>query len=311
MEISIYGARGSLPTPLTQDKYSDKVKRILELYKQSSIQNVDKFLQSIPFELSHTYGGNTPCLSIDEQSNDNFIVIDAGSGLRELGNKLVKRNNLTINIFLSHFHWDHIAGIPFFKPMYNPSNTIVFYSTNNNLVKNLHRQQVPHHFPISFKDFPAKVMYVILDTKSTFNLVGYKISTVQLKHPGGSVAYILKKDNKKVSYVSDAEFTPDNIKKKAMYYKACFESSDLLVMDSQYSLSEFFSKFDWGHTSSSMAVNLALEWRIKKLLLFHFDPDHDDDELKKIENEANLQKTQFNRRNLEVQLAVEGTTITI
>ena len=121
MKIHFYGSRGSIPTPLLLKDFQDRVKKILNLYKKSKEKNINTFFSKLPFDLSHLYGGNTACTTIEEK-NKELIVLDAGSGLRVLGNQLAQLSNQTIHIFLSHFHWDHICGIPFFKPLYNPSN---------------------------------------------------------------------------------------------------------------------------------------------------------------------------------------------
>jgi len=308
MKIDFYGSRGSIPSPLTLSDYQSKVKSILHMYKQSQIKDVDEFFTTLPSDLSHIYGGNSSCICI-EGKNDDMLILDAGSGLRELGKKLADKNNMTIHILFSHFHWDHICGIPFFKPIYNPTNTIVFYSTNNNMIDNLARQQHSEHFPMPFDKLPAKKKFVFLDKENPFRIGDFTIFHLALSHPGGSTGYVIQSDGKKVSYATDAEFTPDNVKEKDLFYKACFESSDVLIMDSQYSLIEFFQKFDWGHTSSTMAVNLALEWRVKKLVLFHFDPDHKDIDLIKILNETKQLATKYNKRKLEIVQAIEGTSI--
>jgi phosphoribosyl 1,2-cyclic phosphodiesterase len=315
MKVYFYGVRGSISTPLNLKEYQNKIKKILTLYKNSDVKDVDSFIDKLPFDLSHTFGGNTACVAIDDEedaSYDNhYIIVDAGSGLREIGNKLFKKNDLTVHIFLSHFHWDHICGIPFFKPIYNPTNKIIFYSPSELAEQNLERQHHESHFPVRLKNLPSKIYFVKLDKYEPLFLNGFKIHNIAVSHPGGCSAYIFEKNNKKISYITDAEFTPDNINEKNMYYKAVFESSDIMIIDSQYSLSEFFTKFNWGHTSSTMAVNLALDWRVKKLVLFHFDPDHSDTDLLKILKEARELKTHFNRRKLDVLQAVEGKYIKI
>lgn len=310
MKVQFYGSRGSIPTPLLLNEFHIKVKQILNLYKKSKEKDINSFFSKLPFELSHIYGGNTACTTIEEK-NKELIVLDAGSGLRVLGNKLINVNNQTIHIFLSHFHWDHICGIPFFKPIYNPTNTIIFYSTDENMIQNLARQQVENHFPLPFTKLPAKKKFVILDKKSQYKLNGFTIFNIPLNHPGECTGYIFEKDGKKISYLTDTEFTPDTLQGEEDFYKACFENSSILILDSQYNVIEIFSKFDWGHTSSNMAVNLALDWRVKKLILFHFDPNHSDADLYKLWKEANEQKNQFNKRDLEIIPAIEGTFIEI
>lgn len=311
MNINVFGARGSIPTPLTQEEYGQKIRETLALYSASREKDIEKFIKQIPPELSRISGGNTSCIEIEDEEVNDKIIIDAGSGLRVLGGKYLNSNNLTIHIFISHFHWDHICGAPFFKPLYNPTNKVIFYSACDNMIENLERQQHPAHFPISFKSLPAVKSFVKLDLQKTYQLAGFSIRSVDMRHPGGSTSYVFSKNGKKISYVTDTEFTPDNKAEKELYYKACFEGSDILILDSQYSLVEFFNKFEWGHTSSTMATNLALEWRVKKLLLFHFDPEHTDEDLIKLLGEANKIKDNYNKRRLSISLAVEGSSYSV
>jgi len=310
MKITFYGARGSIPTPMSLQDYQAKIKKILTLYKKSTIPSIAKFIKTLPFELSHIYGGNTACLTIDEGEND-LIILDGGSGLRMLGHELENRSNMTLHIFLSHYHWDHLCGIPFFKPLYNPSNTVIFYSPNEEIIQNLCRQQHHAHFPMPFQKLPARKKFVILDSCNHYHLNGYDILNIPMYHPGGCTSYIFEKDGKKISYATDTEFTPEKMKEKEHFFKACFESSDVIILDCQYSLNESFTKFEWGHTSANMAVNLALEWRIKKLVMFHYDPVHTEEQLEKILKEAIKQKKQFNKRNLDIVSAIEGTSIEV
>ncbi|MCG8569111.1 MAG: MBL fold metallo-hydrolase [Spirochaetes bacterium] len=308
MKIKVYGARGSQPVPLLPSQYQTMVKQVLRIFQASGESDIDRFMESLPFQLKSLHGGNTSCITIEDNTQE-LIILDGGSGLRVLGNEYKGKKNQVFHIFFSHFHWDHICGIPFFKPLYEKTNTIFFYSPNSNMLTSLCRQMHPSHFPITFSQLPAHKKYILLNDKHLFQLNGYDIQIVPLIHPGGANGYIFMKDGKKISYVTDTEFTPDNIKDKDMLYKAYFESSDLLIMDAQYSLQEFFSKFDWGHSSANTVVNLALHWRAKRLMLFHFDPDHDAEDLERILEEAREQTTNFNRRKLDIYNAVEGTVI--
>ena len=175
MNINVFGARGSIPTPLTQEEYGQKIRETLALYSASREKDIEKFIKQIPPELSRISGGNTSCIEIEDEEVNDKIIIDAGSGLRVLGGKYLNSNNLTIHIFISHFHWDHICGAPFFKPLYNPTNKVIFYSACDNMIENLERQQHPAHFPISFKSLPAVKSFVKLDLQKTYQLAGFSI----------------------------------------------------------------------------------------------------------------------------------------
>ena len=221
MKINFYGSRGSIPTPLTLSVYQQKIKSILHLYKQSEIKDIDTFFEQLPFDLSHIYGGNSSCVNIED--GNEMIILDAGSGLRELGKKYASATNSTFHILFSHFHWDHICGIPFFKPIYEPTNTVVFYSTNSNMIDNLARQQHNEHFPMPFDKLPAKKKFVFLDKENPFKIGDFTIFHLALNHPGGSTGYVIEKNGKKIAYATDTEFTPDNVKEKNLFYKACLK----------------------------------------------------------------------------------------
>ncbi len=310
MVIEFFGVRGSLATPLTFDVFRQKAISLLEKYQDNKAQPPSDFFDSLPLEDKLIFGGNTPCVLVQNKENER-IILDAGSGLRVLGNRFAGESNTTYHIFLSHFHWDHICGIPFFKPIYNPTNTVIFYSPSKKLSYALNRQQHEQHFPVSFKSLPAKRRLVILKENFGHTLGEFNIRPIKLNHPGGSYGYVVMSDKTKLSYLTDAEFTGENIEGKELFYKAIFESSDLIIMDTQYSLNESFRKIDWGHTSSSMAVNLSLEWRAKRLVTFHYDPDHSDKELFRIGKDAREQSKVFNKRQLEIIRAYEGLVLTI
>ena len=310
MEVVFYGERGSFPTPLTPEDYQKNIKTILDIYNNSNEKNIDQFVKTLPLNLYQIRGGNTSCFTIEKEKSD-LIVFDAGSGLIELGKKLKFKNNLNIHIFLSHFHWDHICGIPFFKPLYNPSNTIYFYSTDKNLLKNLIRQQLKPFFPISFSELAAKKKFSILKFQVKYQLKDFSFRAIPLKNPGVSTGYIFESDKKKIGYVTEVEFTPDDIHNNKMFYKACFEGIELLIMGSQHNLKDYYNKFTWGHTSYEMVADLALEWRVKKLILFHSSPEQTDEDMNIVIKKANEQIKQYNRRQLDIIQAYEGLTLKI
>lgn len=310
MKVFFYGTRGSIPTPLLLKEYKSKIKKILELYNKTSNKNVNKFISSLPFNLSHIYGGNTACVVLKEESvnNNHHIIIDAGSGIRNYGNEIKNVVENTFHIFISHFHWDHICGLPFFKPIYNPKNKIIFYSAFDNTLQRLQRLFHSEHFPVTFDALPVKKEIIKISENSDIDVLGFKIKAVSLKHPGGAYAFVFNGYGKKFSYITDAEFTQETLENNSNFYKKIFENSDIAIMDSQYHVIEFFNKFDWGHTSTNMAVNIALDWNIKRLVMFHFDPDHSDDDLVKILKEAKEQKD-FLNKDLMIFQAIEGTYI--
>lgn len=269
MIVQLYGTRGSIPSPLRTREYIQKVTQILELVRKTGpdvLIDIQKFISKLPPCLTRVVGGNTTCVSATS-SNGKRMVFDCGTGLRILGDELMRKEFQNgegkIALFFSHTHWDHIQGIPFFKPIYIPGNELHFYSPYPDLQERLEKQQSPEFFPIPFSALASTKLFTCLSPGETLDLEGdCKVSFYPLKHPGGSFAYRVEENGKVFIFATDAEFTGEDFGSVAEM-KPFFENADLLVLDAQYTLDESFQKFDWGHTSYTMAVNCAVAWNVK------------------------------------------------
>lgn len=317
MKIKLYGTRGSLPAPLTNFEYQTKVKEILALALEKNInqkEEIEEFFDLLPDQLKYTGGGDTTSIMIESDKGRKYIV-DLGSGVRNAGNDLLKSGFLQgdgkLDIFVTHTHWDHIQGLMFFKPFFIPSTNIDFFSPYPDLEKRFVYQMEPRFFPVDF--------YVTL-SKKTFNLVekgdvqqfddGMKVECYPLKHPGGSYAYKFTENGKIFIFATDAEFTGDDLE-LIISMSEFFGGADYLVIDSQYTLDESFKKFDWGHTSYTMAVNCATIWGVKNLILTHHEPDYNDNKLFSIVEEAQEHKMHLGGKDVNIILAREGLEINI
>lgn len=312
MIVQLYGTRGSIPSPLRTREYIQKVTQILELVRKAGpdiLMDIQKFISKLPPYLTHVVGGNTTCVSVTP-SNGRRMIFDCGTGLRVLGDELMRKEFQNgegkIALFFSHTHWDHIQGIPFFKPIYIPGNELHFYSPYPDLQERLERQQSPEFFPIPFSALASTKLFTCLSLGETLNLEGNcKVSFYPLKHPGGSFAYRVEENGKVFIFATDAEFTGEDFD-SVTEMKPFFENADLLVLDAQYTLDESFQKFDWGHTSYTMAVNCAVAWNVKKLVLTHHEPVYADDVLDIILEEARAHAVSLGNSSIRVELAVEG-----
>lgn len=318
MKLTFWGVRGSLPMPLTYDVVQSKIKRVLERARPSDLLSedaIDKFLESLPFSLTGTYGGNTTCLEI-RTPEDEVFIIDAGSGIRPLGTKLLQeerfRGKGIINIFMTHSHWDHIQGLMFFAPIYIPGNTVRFYSVFPDIEERLRYQQVETHFPAGFDShmMASKEFYDLTEENPSI-IEGVKISSKVLNHPGKSYAYKFEQNGSKVIFASDAEFNLDNIDDIGEYVDF-FKGADILIFDTQYTLAESFQKIDWGHSSAQIATDIAIKSEAKNLILFHHDNSYDDEKMDAVV----LQAAQYREMaapgsNLKITPAYEGLEITV
>ena len=315
MEIQLWGVRGSIASPTSNSEYKEKITEILTMAIEQKIDsnNIESFLDSLPDNLKYMYGGNTTCASVKSEDTGNTYIIDCGTGVRELGYKLMEgdsgKGKGDISIFLTHNHWDHIQGIPFFTPIYIPGNTLNFFSPYKNQEEILNGQMISPYFPTTFKDTPSKKVYHFLDPQKRETIQLEKDLTVSffpLKHPQGSFAYKFEQKGKVFIFATDAEFTGEILERMTDNTVTFFNNADLLVIDSQYTLDESFLKFDWGHTSYTMAVNCGIRWNIKQLVLTHHEPAYSDKKIYENHTAAIEHRNQSQHTSPEILMAREG-----
>ncbi len=314
MRIQLWGVRGSLPSPVNNEEYTGKVKRILNAAIQKGLskrEDIDSFMSTLPDELRYVFGGDTTCVSIVSDSGRNYII-DCGTGLRRYGNVLMEgdcgKGKGILNIMLTHNHWDHIQGIPFFRPIYVPGNVLNFYSPYKNQQELLERQMSSPYFPATFEGTASTKHYFNIESalRSPLKLEDdLEISIYPLKHPQGCHAYRFRQNGKNFIFATDTEFTGEAIE-KAGGKTDFFRDADILVLDSQYTLDEAFLKVDWGHTSYTMAVNCAINWNVKKLVMTHHEPAYSDDVLQENYLLALEHARQMTDVKTEILLAREG-----
>jgi anti-anti-sigma factor len=243
---------------------------------------VNAYLAGLPPNVRSVVGGNTACVEVD--TGTDTIIIDCGSGIRHLGISLMAREfgrgKGTAHIFLTHAHWDHLQGYPFFTPAYVPGNKLIFYAVNHNPQKYLEHQQVaPMYFPIPPNDMPADKEFRQLHEGETVQIGRVVVSNLSLSHPGIAYAYRFDDGESVFVFASDAEYKSLN-EASLKRYITFFADADALVFDSQYSLRDLFiSKTDWGHSSAIIGVDIAERARVKRLITFHHDPTYSDEQI--------------------------------
>jgi len=309
MKVKFWGVRGSIPTPLTQQQLKSRIAATVARIRPSDLESAESreaFLAKLPPYIFGTVGGNTTCLSIHAE-NTPLIIIDAGSGIRELA-AMVNQQTRKIrdfHIFFTHFHWDHLQGLPFFSPAgYSKDSTLYFYSPKDNLEEIIRGQMVPPYFPVDLDAMASQKRYIHLKTPVS-RLGGVEIHWKNMRHPGGSVAYRMSHNGRSMIFSTDTELSPEDFKRTPENSRF-FENTELLILDSQYTLGEAIEKYDWGHTSHSMAVDFAAEWNIKTLVLFHHEPLYDDRKIYRMLNSAEWYRARLGKKEFRVLLAVEG-----
>ena len=244
-----------------------------------------------PGRITEKYGGNTPCVSI--QSHGEYIIFDAGSGIRTYGLELqnaalgTEESPLCLHLFLSHTHWDHIQGLPFFNPAYVTGNELVIYGSPKKeriLESILSGQMDLNYFPITMSNLGAEIRVREI-TEEVIRIGNVAVDwQEQHYHPGGCVRYRVVANGKKVIYATDVElnmaFRPEKKTEEttlhAQQYLDFVKDADLLIADGQFTGEEYRSKVGWGHTSIPLILDVAYRANVKQLALFHHDPQHSD-----------------------------------
>jgi phosphoribosyl 1,2-cyclic phosphodiesterase len=313
MKLKFWGVRGSIPTPLTSEQIRTRIAAVVQRIKSRDLKSVESresFLSHLPLYIFGTVGGNTTCLEL-ETDDGSIIVVDAGSGIRELGIDLVKsrKHRKNIHILFTHFHQDHLQGLPFFQPALMKGYTVHLYSPDEEFESYIRSQIKPPYFPVEMKVFPAELEFHII-RRPTFQIGTTEIAWMKMNHPGTSYSYRFQSDGKSVIFSTDAEITTREFKQNKEN-RQYFEKVDILILDSQYTLEESIDKIDWGHTSYSMAVDFAAEWKVKTLVLFHHEPMYNDKKVLGILRSAQWYAKHLENRRTRVILAVEGMELTV
>jgi phosphoribosyl 1,2-cyclic phosphodiesterase len=313
MQVQFWGVRGSLPSPQLPSQIREKISVILERITPEDIagpESRQRFLAELPPWLFGTVGGNTPCVSVRNGDPKNRIVFDCGSGLREMGLAMAREKPRPVHydIFLSHLHWDHIQGLPFFAPGYDPSVKLDFYSPMKNLDAAFNGQMSSPYFPVHMQSMGSEKEFHLMEHEMAIG--DMTISYKKLSHPGDSYSFKVSDGKRSFIYATDTELSTDDFMKteeNTLY----FENADLLVLDAQYTLGESIEKYNWGHSAFSMGVDFAANWGVKHLALFHHDPTYDDRKLFGILQSAKWYTERMNIRGIQISLAMEGMEITL
>jgi phosphoribosyl 1,2-cyclic phosphodiesterase len=267
------------------------------------------------------YGGNTPCLEL--RTGDGWLVIlDAGTGIRELGRSLLARAAgapIEGDIFLTHAHWDHIQGIPFFAPLFRKGNHFTIWgskSLQTSIDRVVRDQMSPVVFPVTFEELQARIDFQELSEERRAGR-GYDVSAIAVRHPGGALGYRFADGNaggRELVYVSDNELSPraryDSLPNWRERLVEFARGAAVLVHDAMYTSQEYEAFVGWGHSTYEDAVELALDAGVERLVLFHHRPERTDDEVDRCLEGCRL-LVASRGSPLEVVAAAEGMTLVV
>ncbi len=319
MLVRFWGTRGSLPAPLNYRAVRAKVRDALLAAQGRPFDGpeaTEAFIdQELPFSVGGTFGGNTGCVEL-ATGGDEFVLCDLGSGAREFGNSLLARygpaRKHRFNIFMSHLHWDHIMGFPFFTPAFIPGNVIRIHGCHEVMREAFVRQQSYPCFPVDFRSLGATIEFVELKPEHTYDIDGLSVRARLQNHGGDSYAYRFEKQGKSVVYSTDCEHKFEIL--DANYpFVDFYRNADLLIFDAMYSLADQISvKEDWGHSNNMVAVELAQLAQVKHLVLYHHEPIYDDRMIERIESETRrYDEISRSGEELKITSAYDGLEIAV
>ncbi len=321
MLLKFWGTRGSIPAPIRPDQVEQKILTALKIANETNVnlantEALREFVTALSLEGS-TVGGNTTCVSIEFE--DILIIFDAGSGIREFGDYLMSGKDEHVKklgfhqgkghayIFFTHTHWDHIQGLPFFKPIHVPGNVFDVYHIHDYVPESLARQMETVFFPLQFDQIGSTINFHRIEARQQMKIGSAIISNIELKHPGKAYAYRIDVDNAIVILATDGEYQSLDDSSTAKY-RNFYANADVLVFDAMFSVRESFVKEDWGHSSALIGADIANNSNVKRLLLFHHDPVSTDAEIMQILRETQ-EYLESQGSSLEVLVAYEGLEI--
>lgn len=235
------------------------------------------------------YGGNTSC--IEMRVDGHLLIFDGGTGLRVLGQALLREMPLNAHMFFTHSHWDHIQGFPFFVPAFIKGNTFKIYGAiapnGSTIEQRLNDQMLHPNFPVPLQIMGADLTFYDIAVGETVTVGDVKIENALLNHPGEAVGYRVTYGSRSVAYVTDTEHYRNRLDENVLWLA---DNADLMIYDATYTDDEYYSekssKIGWGHSTWQEAVKAAKAANVKQLVIFHHDPLHTDDFMDQVKEDT-------------------------
>jgi len=276
MTVKFWGVRGSIPSAMEPGGWVSHIEGLMKDffklgYKDAS--QIEKYLQSNPVPHVGGYGAATTCVEVTNGSSQ--IIIDGGSGIRSLSEKLMSgsygRGRGPYHILMTHFHWDHVIGLPFFTPHFLPGTQIHYYAVQQDLEKLIRGVFMKPYFPVAFEALQAKVHFHILEPRKTIDIDGFKITPYKLDHPDPCWGYKVERGGKTYSHCVDTEATRVS-REEIGDDLPLYQGVNLMYFDAQYTFPELAEKANWGHSAAQIGLDIAFREKINRIIFAHHDP---------------------------------------
>jgi phosphoribosyl 1,2-cyclic phosphodiesterase len=274
--VKYWGVRGSLPSSPAPEAWVKDFENLLQGFFKagySRAEQIREYLGSL--SIPQVGGFGTATTSVEVSSGRSTLIIDGGSGIRGAGERMMKgpaaRGGETIHIFLTHFHWDHILGLPFFTPLFIKGNKINFYAIQPDLEEMVRGVFKKPYFPVSFESLPSTISFVNLAPRQPLKIGDMVVIPYELDHPDPCWGFRVECGGKAYAHCVDTEGTRTT--REALGPDlALYQNADLMYFDAQYTLPELAEKANWGHSASQIGLDLAFREGIRYVIFAHHDP---------------------------------------
>jgi phosphoribosyl 1,2-cyclic phosphodiesterase len=318
VKLRFWGTRGSIPVSVTAPEIRRKLIAALSGAAGRDLDTpaaIERYVDELGFEVRGTFGGHSSCVELETGSAEH-LIFDMGSGARPLGQSLLARHGpaspQTYHLLMSHVHWDHIMGFPFFAPVYIPGNRIVIHGCHAVLEEAFRRQQAAPSFPVDFSQLAASVEFDRLTPGERYEIAGVSVTPKLQRHEGDSYGYRVEAQGKCIVYTTDSEHKVGDVEERAAFIDF-FRGADVVIFDAMYALADAISvKADWGHSSNIVGVELCQAAGVRCLCMYHHEPAYDDARIAQVLQETRrFEEITRAGQRLEVVSAYDGLELDI
>lgn len=283
MKVKFWGVRGSLPAPHPPEVIEERLRWTLQSFLSSgrtSPSEIESFISENAGTPIGGYGGNTACIQVSHGRST--LIIDGGSGIRRLGEEMMAgecgQGRGEVHLFFTHFHWDHLIGLPFFVPLFIPGNKVNFYAVQPDLESCVRALFKRPFFPVAFEELKSKIAFHRLEPRKPTSVGEMKVTPYQLDHPDPCWGYRVDAAGKAYAHCVDTEATRVSTEELGQDL-ALYQNADLALFDAQYTLQEAPEKINWGHSTAPTGIDIALREGVKRILFAHHDPGASDEKI--------------------------------
>jgi len=273
-KVKFWGVRGSIPSGESPEQWEQHIRFLLNrFFKEgySKKDDIDSFLDGLPQQMLGGFGVDTSCVEV--QGDRCSLLIDGGSGLRRYGQEITPllKGGEEHHILLTHFHWDHLLGIPFFAPIFRPDQTIHLYAVQDDLEQHIRMKFSKPFFPVSFEMLSSKIVFHKLKPREPHSIDEFLVTPYLLDHPDPCWGFRIEKDGLVYAHCVDTEGTRVSREEMGLDLPL-YQNVDLMYFDAQYTLPELVEKANWGHSAAQIGIDIAMREGIRYVVFGHHDP---------------------------------------